>query len=70
MNITTHQSVLSCLKKRALRYRKDCPTLEQMDEVLYQEALHETGTVSIASLTESDTDSINLKENTVEWEEE
>ena len=41
-----------------------------MDEVLYQEALDETGTVSIDSLTESDTDSVTLRENTVEWEEE
>ena len=51
MNITRHQSVLSCLEKRALRYRQYCPTLEQMEEVLYQETLDETGTVSIASIT-------------------
>ena len=69
MNITRHQSVISCLEKRALRYRKDHQILEQMDEVLYQEALDEKVTVSIASLTESDTDSVILKENTVEWEE-
>ena len=50
MNITRQQSVLLCLEKRALLYRKDRPTLEQMDEVIYQEALDETGTVSIASL--------------------
>ena len=41
-----------------------------MDEVLYQEVLYETGTVSIDILTESDTDSVTLRENTVEWEEE
>ena len=70
MNITRHQSVLSCPEKRALRYQKYRLTLEQMDEVLYQEALDETGTVSIASLMESDTDSITLRENPVEWEEE
>ena len=51
MNITRHLSVISCLEKRAFRYQKDRPTLEQMDEVLYQEALDETGTVSIASIT-------------------
>ena len=66
MNITRQRSVLLCLEKRALRYQKDRPTLEQMDEVLYQEALDETGIVSIASLTESDTDSVTLRENTVE----
>ena len=41
-----------------------------MDEVLHQEALDKTGTVSIASLTETDTDSVTLRENSVEWEEE
>ena len=70
MNITRHRSVLSCLEKRALRYGKDRPTLEQMDKVIYQEALHETSTVPIDSLTESDTDSITSREKTVEWKEE
>ena len=70
MNIKRQQSVLSCLEKRALRYRKDRPTLQQMDEVLYQEALDETGTLSIASLMESDNNSAALREKTVEWEEE
>ena len=41
-----------------------------MDKVLYQEALDKTGTVYIASLTDSDTDSVTIRENTVEWEEE
>ena len=61
MNITTHKSVLSCLEKRALKYRKDHPTLEQMDEIIYQEGLNETGTVPIGSLTESDNASITLR---------
>ena len=65
MNITRHQSVLSCLEKRASRYRKYRPTLKQMVEVLYQEALDETGTVSIYSLTEFDKYSITSKEKTV-----
>ena len=70
MNIIRHQSVLSCLEKRALKYRKDCPTLKQMDEVLYQESLDETGTVPLNSLTEFDKDYITSKEKTVEWKEE
>ena len=41
-----------------------------MDEVLYQEALDETSTVSISSFMESDTNSVTQRENTVEWEEE
>ena len=60
--------MISCLENRALRYRKDRPTLEQMDEVLYQAALDETGTVPIGSLTDSDNGSVTLKENTIEWE--
>ena len=62
--------MLSCLEKRALRYRKDCPTLKQMDEVLYQEALDETGTLLIDFLAEFDKDYITSKEKTVEWKEE
>ena len=61
MNIKKHQSVLSCLEKRALRYRKYCPTAKQMDEVLYQEALDETGTVLINSPTDFDKDSITSR---------
>ena len=61
--------MILCLEKRAWRYKKVRPTLEQMGEVLYQEALDETGTVSIASLTESNTNPVTLRENTVEWEE-
>ena len=61
INITRHQKVLSCLEKRALRYQKYRWTLEQIDEVLYQEALDETGTVPIGSLTESDNGSVTLR---------
>ena len=45
MNITNQQSVISCLEKRSLQYQKYSPTLEKMYEVLYQEALYDTGTV-------------------------
>ena len=41
-----------------------------MDEVLYQEALDETGTVRIYSLTEFDKDSITSRGKTVECKEE
>ena len=41
-----------------------------MDEVLYQEALDETGTVPIDSLTEFDKDPIKSKGETVKWKEE
>ena len=54
--------MISCLEKQALRYQKDCPTLKQMDEVLYQEALDETGTLPIDSLTEFYKDYITSNE--------
>ena len=41
-----------------------------MDEVLYQEALDETGTVPIDNITESNNDSITLRGNNVDWKEE
>ena len=53
-----------------MRYQKYCPTLKQIYEVIYQEALDETGTVLIDSLTEFDKDYIISKEKTVEWKEE
>ena len=62
--------MLSCLEKRALRYRKDRRTLKQMDEVLYQKSLDETVTVPIDSLTEVDKDYITSKEKTLECKEE
>ena len=62
--------MLLCQKKQALRYGKDRPTLETMDEVIYQEALDETGTVPIPIPTESNNDSATLRKDTVEWEEE
>ena len=40
-----------------------------MHEVLYQEALDETGTEPIDSLTEFDKYFITSKEKTVEWKE-
>ena len=70
MNITKHQSVLSCIDKRALRYPKDSPTLEQRDDVLYKQALDETDTVSTYILTKSNTNSVTLGTNAEEWEEE
>ena len=54
MGITKHQTVLSALEKRALRYRKKGHKQADMDEILYENALDETGTVSTAALSESE----------------
>ncbi len=54
MGVTKHSKVLSALEKRALRCcRKGQKEVDQ-EEVLYNEALDETGTVLTAGLTDSD----------------
>ena len=62
--------MLSFLEKQALRYQKYCPTLKEIDEVLYQEALDETGIVPIDSLTEFYKDSITWRGEKVELKDE
>ena len=49
MNLTNHINVLSALEKQALRYRKKGQVQIDTDEVLYNDAVYETGTVSTAS---------------------
>ena len=67
MNITKHASVLSALDKRALRYRRKGQT-QDYDDILYDEALDETGTVDTERITnvESDPDSTWLPSFNVE----
>ena len=50
--------MLSVLEKRALRYRRKGQSQVDMDDVLFNEAIDETGTVSTASLTDSDNESL------------
>ena len=50
--------MLSVLEKRALRYRRKGQKEVDQDEVLYNEALNETGTVSTAALSDSDDESL------------
>ena len=58
MNRTKHQSILTALEKRALRYRSK--EVVDMDEVLYSNAIDETGTVATEGLTDSDSEGDNL----------
>lgn len=58
MGVTRHSRVLSALEKRALRYRRKGQCQVDMDEVLFNEAIDETGTVSTAGLTDSDNESL------------
>ena len=57
MGLTRHSKVLSVLEKRALRYRRTDQGQVDTDEALFNEALDETGTVTTASLTDSDSKS-------------
>ena len=54
MNIKKHTNVLSELEKRALRYIYKVQVQIDTDEVLYNDAIDETGTVSTSSLMNPD----------------
>ena len=54
MGLVKHEKIMAALEKRALRYRKGKEIRIDQDEVLYNEALDETGTVSTEELTDSD----------------
>ena len=56
VSITKHQTVLIALEKRALRYRRKGKEQVDWDEVLYKNALDETGTVSTTGMTEDELD--------------
>jgi hypothetical protein len=53
MSITKHHTVLSALENQALRYRRKGKKQVNWDEVLCQNALDETGTVSTEGLSEA-----------------
>ena len=58
MGIMRHSEVLSALEKRTLRYRRKDQRQVDVDKVLFNEAIDETGTVSTACLTDSDNESL------------
>ena len=58
MGLTKHVRVLAALELRALRYRNKEHTQVDQDQVLYDQAMDETGTVDTAGLTDSDTESM------------
>ena len=57
MGLTKHTNILTALEMRATRYRDKSKGGVDMDEVLYNEAIDETGTVSTAGLSDADEDS-------------
>ena len=54
MSRTKHSKVMSALEKRALRFRNKGQRQVDQDEVLFNEAIDETSTVSTVGLTDSD----------------
>ena len=79
MGLTKHASILAALEMRALRYQYKGHTKADQDEILYDEAVDETGTIDTSELSDSDADSytdllgeqyqINLTVATLEMEE-
>ena len=53
-----HEKVLNALEMRAMRYRNKGHSIDQ-DDLLYSQAIDETGTVSTAGLTEDDSESVS-----------
>ena len=58
MNRTKHQLVISALEKRVLRYHNGNLVQQNQDEILYNGVVDEIGTVSTASLADSDSESV------------
>ena len=63
MGLMRRSKVLLALEKRALRFcrRDQCQGQVDLDEVLFNKAIDETGTVSTAGLTDSDNESFGNK---------
>ena len=57
MGLVQHERIMAALESRALRYRNGNKTRIGHDEVLYNEALDETGTVATEGLTDTDAES-------------
>ena len=54
LGLAKHVNILSVLEKRALCFSNRGKTCKDQDEVLYEEALDETGTVGMADRSDSD----------------
>ena len=67
MSITKHNSALLALEKRALRYCRKGQKQVDMDEILYEKAMDETGAVSTVELNKLDTE--NFETNATEYTE-
>ena len=59
LTLTQHNTIMSALEKRALRFRRKGRIIESLDERLYNEAIDETGTVETTALTTDNEDGSN-----------
>ena len=60
--LAKHVNILLALERRALRFSNKGQPRKDQDEVLYDEALDETGTVETVDLLDSDSDANSLGE--------
>ena len=54
LSTTKHTTLLAALQERSLRFCRGKLTEDDLDRILYTEALDETGTVNTDGLTDSD----------------
>ena len=58
MCLTKHANILAALEIRALRYHNKGQANVYQDDILYNEAMDETGTLNTTGLSDSDVDSL------------
>ena len=54
MSLTKDSRILSVLEKKALRYHRKGQGMVDIDEILFNEAINETGTVLTEGLTDTE----------------
>ena len=58
MGLTKHVNILAALEMRALRYHNKGQANVDQDNILYNEAMDEMGTINTAGLSDSDVHSL------------
>ena len=58
MGLTKHVNILAALEMRALQYHNKGDAKADQDEILYDEAMDETGTIDTAELSDFDADAL------------
>ena len=58
MGLIKHVNILAALEMRDLRYHNKGHTKADQDEILYNEAMDETGTINTAELSDFNADAL------------